>query len=73
LFTFFNYFVALVSICSDHSFKKASDKLLIFGLFWGLGSTLSDECILKFEKYLCENIHSNEIPKGSVYNNYLTF
>jgi hypothetical protein len=42
-------------------------------MFWGLGSTLSDECISKFEKYLSENIHSTELPKGSVYDNFLSF
>ena len=46
---------------------------MIFGMFWGLGSTLSDESILKFEKHLTDSMHGTEYPKGSVYNYYLSF
>ena len=60
------HFIALISVCSDTSSKKASLHLLIFGIFWGLGSTLSDDSIKNFENFLISNFNASELPKGSV-------
>ena len=52
------------------NFKKAFDKIYIFSFFWGFGSQLSSS--LQFERMASDLFNVNDMPKGCVYDYYLS-
>jgi hypothetical protein len=55
---------------TNENYKKAFDKIYIFAFYWGFGSQLSNSS--QFERMASDLFNTNDMPKGCVYDYYLS-
>ena len=53
--------------------KRAIDKIFIFAFVWGIGSALNPIFLMKFETFLGSVFQPNDLPRGSVYDSFISY
>ena len=58
---------------ADEVRKKAVDKIFLFALVWGVSSSLDPTKLQKFEVFFSALFPPGDLPKGSLYDSFLSF
>ena len=53
--------------------KRALDKIFVFAFAWGIGSALNPAYLNKFETLMSTLFQPNDLPRGSVFDSFLSY
>lgn len=58
---------------NPESLKKGLDKIFLFSFVWGISSAMNPIFISKFENFLGTIFQPNDLPRGSIYDSFLSY